>query len=65
VFRQGPDRLHQGIADTSRNWKATLSVFKGGAIMLIRVRLFYQYLKLLIFIAVCIALAWSIWRLLS
>jgi len=33
--------------------------------MPIRVRLFYQYLKLLIFIAVWIALAWSIWRLLS
>jgi hypothetical protein len=48
-----------------RTWKAALTVFKGGAIMPSRARLIFQYLKLVTFLAVWIALLWSVWRLLS
>jgi hypothetical protein len=66
VLRQGPDRHHQGIAvRPQRRWKATLPVFQGRSHMPIHSRLIYQYAKLVIFLAVWIALAWSIWRLLS
>jgi hypothetical protein len=37
---------------------------RGGAAMPNRARLIYRCLKLVIFIAVWIALAWSVWRLL-
>jgi hypothetical protein len=37
---------------------------RGGAAMPNRARLIYQFLKLVIFIAVWIALAWSVWQLL-
>jgi hypothetical protein len=40
------------------------SLIKGGAAMPSRARLILQYLKLATFLAVWIALAWSIWRLL-
>jgi hypothetical protein len=38
---------------------------EGGAVMASRARLIFQYLKLANFIAVWIALASSVWRLLS
>jgi hypothetical protein len=41
------------------------SLIKGGAVMPNRTRLVLQYLTLATFLLVWIALAWSVWRLLS
>jgi hypothetical protein len=41
------------------------SLIKGGAVMPKRAHLVLYYLKLVTFLAVWIALLWSVWRLLS
>jgi hypothetical protein len=65
LFFEG-DRFETGIPRRTQVFSfQQTSLIKGGAVMPKRAHLVLYYLKLVTFVAVWIALLWSVWRLLS